>query len=264
MLILLISLISISAVSAADDYNNIHSINANEKLILEESINEDVSNATSEEINLEESINEDVSNAASEELILEETDEHFSTDETKATDLDSSNEAITDHIDEKLNSEINDNEISSNDMENILKNDSQSNLSNENIHINITQENNFLYLTAIDSEGNIITEGDFTLTSEDGYSVKGSLYGMPGIMFNLFALPYDEYPQALKIDFIDDEGQTGNASYFASLENTLIAHDVVDEFTFEVSFLAEKTIFPLLEDICVSRFFMKMGTLLLK
>ena len=78
----------------------------------------------------------------------------------------------------------------------------------------------------------------FTLTSEDGYSVKGSLYGMPGIMFNLFALPYDEYPQALKIDFIDDEGQTGNASYFASLENTLIAHDVVDEFTFEVSFLA--------------------------
>ena len=223
MLILFVSLISISAISAADDSNDDFSINSNDKLILGENINEDISNV------------------ASEELILEKTNEDIITDETKisdSTDLDSSNVLASD---EKLNSEINNNEITgSEDAEGLLKDDLESNhLSDENIHINILPENNFLYLSALDSEGNIITEGDFTVTSEDGFSLKGSLYGMTSIQVNLFVFPYDEYPQSFKIDFIDDEGRTCNASYFASLENTLFAHDVVDEFTFEASFLAE-------------------------
>ena len=227
MLILLISLISISTVSAADDSNDIFSINANEKIIMEENINEDVSNT------------------AIEELILEDNSDHISADETKIsdeTDLDSSYESKTaENFDEELDGEISNNEITGNaDMESILNDDSESNnLSNENIHINIIQENNFLNVNAIDSDGNNITEGNFTFTSKDGHSVKGLLYGRTSIYFNLFNFPYEEYPQDIRIDFIDDEGHAGNASYFASLENTIIAHDVVDEFTFETIFLAE-------------------------
>ena len=250
MLILLISLISIFAVSATDDPNDIFSINANEKLIMEESIDEDVSNA------------------AREELILEDNSDHISTDETKIideTDLDSSYEAKTaENFDEELDGEINNNEITGNaDMESILNDDSESNnLSNENIHINIIPENNFLYINAVDSDGNNITEGNFTVTSKEGYSMKGILYGRAGIYFNLFAFPYEEYPQDIRIDFIDDEGHTGNASYFVSLENTLIAHDVVDKFTFETIFLA-KNYLPASREYMYFRIFDEDGVSLL-
>ena len=69
------------------------------------------------------------------------------------------------------------------------------------------------------------------------YPIRESLYGMPSITFNLFSFPYEEYPQNISISFISDEGQTGQTSFFATLENTLFAHDVVNESEFEAYFL---------------------------
>ena len=207
MLIFLVSIITVSAVSAADDSNDIIGINTNEEIILDENINEDLFNSANEDTVLEEDnnpIDADVSTISEE------------------SDLDSSNEEIA----------------VSDGYEDIPTNESNSTINDEDeVTIEVVQENNFLILSAIDSNGNIITEGDFTFMSKGLYPIRESLYGMPSITFNLFSFPYEEYPQNISISFISDEGQTGQTSFFATLENTLFAHDVVNESEFEAYFL---------------------------
>ena len=107
---------------------------------------------------------------------------------------------------------------------------------NKSAEINCVQEENFLVVRVVDSDGKNLTEGDFTFISEDSDVYYGRLAGNPFYLLNLYDFEYDEFPQNLFINFVNKDYNV-STSFFCTLNNTIIAHDVFNESSFSATFL---------------------------
>lgn len=75
----------------------------------------------------------------------------------------------------------------------------KSSLNENDVEINCYQDDNFLVVSAVDKDGNVLTNGSFTFTSKDLKEFKADLDGYDSITFNLYSFSYydfsyDEFP----------------------------------------------------------------------
>ena len=97
------------------------------------------------------------------------------------------------------------------------------------VNISVSQEDNFLVVSAVDKDGNYVTEGTFTFASEYSEKISQHLDGDSSVLFSLYELDFDDYPQDILIEFLSDYFYyTYTFVFIGSLNDTIDAGDVVD------------------------------------
>ena len=106
------------------------------------------------------------------------------------------------------------------------------------VEIRAFQDGGHLIVGAVDKDGNNVTSGTFWFTAEDGDKRDLDLWGESFVSFNLYDFDFNGYPQNISIDFTSDDYYPANSSvYVGELTDTIVAEDVVDEFSFNATFL---------------------------
>ena len=123
----------------------------------------------------------------------------------------------------------------------ILQTDSNSQISaldeNKSVEIIAYQNEGKLIASAVDNDGNYMHEGYFSFTSENGGSIHESLWN-DYVSFNLYNFDIKYYPQDILIEYYIDGYLLANCTFYAEgLTDSIVASDVVDEYSFSATFL---------------------------
>ena len=103
------------------------------------------------------------------------------------------------------------------------------------------QNGSAVIVGAVDKEGNNITLGYFTFTSEKGEHDSAGLYGASYAVISLYRFDVSGFPQNMMINFNSGDYYPANATlYVSKLNDTIDAQDVVDSFSFNVTLFDER------------------------
>ena len=124
----------------------------------------------------------------------------------------------------------------------ILQTDSNSEISalneeNKSVEIIAYQNEGKLITSVVDNDGNYIQEGYLIFTSENGGSISEGLWS-DYVSFNLYDFDFTDYPQNILIEYYNEDYLLANCTvYVEGLTDSIVASDVVDEFSFSATFL---------------------------
>ena len=108
---------------------------------------------------------------------------------------------------------------------------------NKRVNIVASQSDGKLIVSAVDCNGNNLTRGTFYFTSENGQTRTDYLYDDYSTSFSLYRFDLEDFPQDILIKFVNNEYYPANLTIHADkFVDSIIASDVVDEFSFNATF----------------------------